>query len=679
MTRHGLEFRRLTRTELGLARQRVVSKNWSFTRWSSSLYSGQYMDPKNYSQPWSTELKATDRGGWILEINLPDSQSNAWELICRAVDVYNAVTNPLRPRCYKDVGAPNRLSFVLLENSGGIPKPLFTACGSQARMQELTNALIGLVEELHSVQLGLWGCDESLWWEVNDHPVIIPMFWLPWIDNSFRSHLSGVAPEAAALASLPLFSEAADVFVISHACYELLADGPPKLPHPKLPGEWNASLGIWDAALDSGLRTRPERRPQTIREWADLFLVPVAVVSTPKPAPEILVYSKPSRGRSVANIMRRIFVAACFLLLCASVPLILKMAPVLGLKPILKSSYKRGFGDSILQYADKDYKDTKWKVIYSADRLLPEKCRFKKVGGWDREMFSLLGEGMDTRLLTFQKGEWRVEKTGGYSILAAPRFINSHQQVLTLGDTESNLGLWESTGIKILGKDSYCDRVFILDSDVYCGLLTDNGNSDYWIFESGKLTPSKNNIKNQYIKTADNTIASIDGQEMRSSDIVSATTVSPGNALGFYDGHPGSNAAGAIVEYKSGRWILLKEIEGMNYDTLPMAWFLDKENCIIIGGDSHITKICNGNISHQSLTVAGQEYPVRALYSVWGRSMKKYWVADKKGNVFEFNGERWSLIVRGPEFDSDEGFNDMWVSPEGCIIAVTGDKVYCLE
>ena len=160
------------------------------------------------------------------------------------------------------------------------------------------------------------------------------------------------------------------------------------------------------------------------------------------------------------------------------------------------------------------------------------------------------------------------------------------------------------------------------------------------------------------------------------ANIRDVTALGNGKALGLW-----STATGecAVVRYRDGLWYLADEVSGFSANNVPdKAWFVDEKNFVAIGSDKVVRSV-NGKVDFQAVLVVGQEYPARELVAVWGRDLNNYWTTDLRGNVFHFDGTRWTQIVRGPDFKPRQKFEAVWPAPNGSVIAITRDEVYALE
>lgn len=630
-------------------------------------------------------LGQSEDGRWVAEVVLPVLPAEALEGILDAVRLYNTLDSVALPRCIVSEDSPGTLFFIVSEVAHPEPHPVFGVEGadtlSSTRCLELTHHLAEIARMLHAAGLGLWEINPRLSWRVDQRIAIIPAFWIPFLGRDILQADRQVPPEV--LQSEPSsFSERADIFAISYACYEAIADAPPRLPNPKLPGEWSTELSSWDAALDAGLRMRPERRPTTLLDW--VALLPSANVRDSQPAqPKALTQTPPlatnRKKRSRKSLLLALLCITGLLILGAS---LLKIVPE-SMKP---SGYQRGFADSILRYANKTYQGTKWKTIYSQDRLLPARGRFKMVSGWDRANFAVFGYvGGDTLLLFCQNGEWRVHRFAAHGILGnhirAGRFLEPNKIVLLLGkgSLDSTLAIFEPAGHRELGDINGHTSLYLLAHDVFCG---SEWIGHYWKYSGGNVSNVERRSREKYVLTEENAIAqcAIDnGSEKKAMELGwmrSVTTIEPGKAAGLWSTPYGG---AAIIRYHNGLWYKVQELPGYVMNDVPKtAWFMDERNMVAVGA-TKVTRVAEGVITKQGPEVAGEEYPADALRLVWGNNMNCYWVADQKGNVFGFNGTQWHLVVRGPDFKSDEKFDGMWASPEGSVIAVTEESVYCLE
>ena len=614
---------------------------------------------------------------WIAEVTLLSLSVDRFGAILSAVRTYNAATSPALSKCIASENHPGKLFFTVSASSDVEPQAVFGSGGtgslSSLKCIELAQTFVEIARALHSVGLGMWKVDHRLCWWVDKRLIVAPAFWVQFLGCKSLEDDAELPPEAHQ-SDQPLCSERADVFAIAHACYEALADGSPKLPHPKLPGEWSSKLAGWDAALDAGLRVRPERRPSTLSEWMKLLPSPKVWDAEPiqqkTASPAAPVASEKRRSR------KGFMLAALFLVgLLALMALILKSMPN-ALNP---DGYRRGFADSVIRYANRNYENAKWKQIYSRGRLLPEGSTFYGVSGWDRSNFAVFGElGFDGLLLLSVNGDWRVHRFS--TRVENGRFLEQEKLLLILaggGSGEYKLVTFDSAGHRELGEMENAQRPHLLAPDVFVV-------SDYRYYKcsANKLTDIERQSRDYYVLTRENTIAETDVKQrdtrkeaMKAGDLRSVTTLQPGKALGLWSTWGGS----AIVRYHDGSWYFAQELQGFDeHEKLDKAWFMDERNMVAIGAVK-IARVADGVFTQQSLEVSGQEYRADTLLAVWGHSLSRYWVADAKGNVFEFNGSRWRLLARGPDFKASEGFRSIWASPEGSLIAVTEDAVFCFE
>jgi hypothetical protein len=160
------------------------------------------------------------------------------------------------------------------------------------------------------------------------------------------------------------------------------------------------------------------------------------------------------------------------------------------------------------------------------------------------------------------------------------------------------------------------------------------------------------------------------------ANISDVTVLSPGKAIGLWSVSSGNVAT---VRYRDGRWYVAKDVAGFSARNVPnKAWFADEQNFVAIGSDK-VARCVNGNLTLQTIQIAGQEYPAKELRAVWGNNLNHYWTVDRLGNVFYFDSTQWKLIVRGPEFNSTQRFEGVWPARDGSVIGVTADEIYALE
>jgi hypothetical protein len=357
-------------------------------------------------------------------------------------------------------------------------------------------------------------------------------------------------------------------------------------------------------------------------------------------------------------------------------------------------SFQRGFADSIIRYADRSYDGAQWKEIYSGDNLRPGWGNFKNVRGWDDSNFALLGTGgvggtVGPLLVLFRPGMKDLAEAfdgGGYAFpeVIDARFLDSEHITLLYQSPQANTAVLATKGpkgLQKLGTESAngSTRLALLAPDI---LLATGEFIDPWRFSEGKFSKADKESQDYYVRRENNVVAVSGHESLEAEHITSITTLAAGKAVGLwtYDYH---NAV-AIVRYENGRWLLAQELQGFSQRHCPTrAWFLDDRNMVAVGSPK-VVQVKDGNVTEHSVTLDSKPVSGEELIAVWGNSPDKFWVADKKGNVFAFSGGNIIPVVRGPEFkgqnDREERFTDIWVSPSGTVFAISSkNRLYQLK
>ena len=632
-------------------------------------------------------------GRWAVEVAV---QCNDFSKLVTASKAYNSVAGDacrnILVSCLANGDFPDRLFFVLEEH----PEPLFGKSGlTSESCFELASALVVLSGSLNGVGLGLWQVRPQLCFRLGGRLKVIPSFWIPFLTESALLTEKGLAPEIEGSATLGPFSPPCDIFAIASICYEGLADAPPKLPYPKLPGEWNAVLGSWDPALDAGLRVKPERRPSTPSSWR--ALLPDLQPMNPQPNIRGFDPSSTATGSSSKRISRpSILVLGMGVVIALLVWFFRGSIPVTPaeIRSLVAPTYQRGFGNSIIQYADKSYVGSKWKEMYNVNKLRPKDVRLKECSGWDKGNLIAFGEadypgeGSKPVLLHLRDGRWTLSRVGADDMhVQQVAFVSASAFYVLSGSQSRFLKLVKSTGAEFEqvfhweGSFSY-PTLHVTSRDTFQGERWPDG---FWEYNGREPENQRDDdVRRKYVRTHDNRVAQASwtytgnkAWDMSRGAVRSMTAHKEGYSLGVYSPRAG-DVKSCIVSYENGVWYQEFEIP---QEKVENAWFLNKTNLVGIGR-TKIVKVEDGKISFQTLLVGETEARVANLTRVWGHSMSKYWVADRVGNIFGFADGKWTLLVRGPvqkDPDSDAAFKVHWVSPEGAVFGCSKEAVYCLE
>ena len=630
--------------------------------------------------------KSTD-GRFVAEVTI---DCPAFSQVIKAAQAFNAVSLPGFPECIASEDCANKMFFVFPD--GASPQPLFGPLGdyklTTEQCRQFANLLVQLSHHLNLVGLGLWSVKRELCFIANNCMMVVPCFWAPFLRAEMRFDEPGIPPELRSAADASPFSPPADVFAIASACYDALADTVPILPNPKLPGEWDTTLSSWDAALDAGLRVRPERRPSNAQEWLALLETgtrpaePIGERLQDKPCSEAKGAS-PTRNTAKALLLSALIVILA--LVGWHYRTVIPTRPR-DVKNILLPGYTRGFADSVIKYGTTSYTSAKWREIYNVNKLLPEKVQLLSLFGWDRRHFAIGSVGNNAHgglLIRYNEGTWSVIQlpdggnwinTGHYLspdtifVLAAPGQGGDDTLFRVKDNSTWNIG--ETRGSSSPGYSFFVP----LAADQLWGFACISKRT--WKYDGSRIVNINDRSREFYILTKGNIVAQCNGETTDLGGVTYVATVSPGRAVGLWS--PRQSEKAAIISYSEGKWLFEQELP-KSLNQLHSAWFLDEKNMVAVGR-SQVLRVINGKAESQALVISGHEYSAAELVAVWGKSMDDYCVADRRGNIFRYSRGAWRLEARAPSEDNDRAdFHFAWVSPEGVVFGLTLHSVYCLE
>jgi class 3 adenylate cyclase len=386
-----------------------------------------------------------------------------------------------------------------------------------------------------------------------------------------------------------------------------------------------------------------------------------------------------SPEKPIASILRRI----PWRLVIPSVGIICALAAAIFIIPhFLANRGSRETKATGPSYSKTSYENAKWATIYGADRLFPAKATFQKVAGWDRKNIAITGT-IDAQqlLLLLQNGEWKVNRLEGPAGISVCRFVDEKRLIFlrSAGRGMADLMSWEGAAYQRLGSVPVGSSLYVLGPDAFCGMDERFG---YWKYLGNSLQQFDKTARESFVLRDNDAVAQIKSvnrnrdMPMPVANIRYVSVLGNRNALGLWSTTTGECA---IVRCRDGLWYLAEEVSGLSANNVPdKAWFVNERNFVAIGSDKVVRSV-NGKVDFQAVLVAGQEYPARELVAVWGRDLNSYWTTDLRGNVFHFDGTRWSQIVRGPDFKPRQKFEAVWPAPNGSVVAITKDEVYALE
>jgi class 3 adenylate cyclase len=336
-------------------------------------------------------------------------------------------------------------------------------------------------------------------------------------------------------------------------------------------------------------------------------------------------------------------------------------------------------------YPKRSYEKAKWSKIYGADRLFPTEIVFHQLSGWNRKNLVVTGETDDGQLVVrLQNGEWktsRPQKIAGAGGITACKMIDANRFICLrhVGRGGAELDLFDTNGSHKLGTVSPGSSLYALSPNIYCGM---DERSGYWKYSGNVLREFEQTARESFVLRDDNSMAQVEdarsnkSEPMAVAEIRDITVLAKEKILGLW-----STASGncATVAFRDDHWYLVTEVTSFSWRNVPnKAWFVDGRNFVAIGSDK-VARCVDGSVTLQNLEVGGVEYPANALTAIWGHDIDHYWAANLSGEIFYFDGKQWQLVGHPPELPGGEKFENLWIAPEGSVLAVTNDGVYALE
>lgn len=508
----------------------------------------------------------------------------------------------------------------------------------------------------------------------------------------------------------------ADIYSLGAlAWYLLTATQRYQLPTGLL-SEHDPDLKDWDEFIDGCCRTTPQRRFRSVDEALKSLQVVVNAVDGSDADRELPARHDPRNqielnraavsirpGPVVPSPLRAVknwVIAILFLI--AIVGAYLRRNEIGSAIPGasgLISNYQRGFGDTILRYADRTYDGAKWERLKEIEAIReaakPGRLFFTDVNGWDSQNFyvtavtpafgyaaiyrqhdgqwdvfaqisdaTINGDGADVRLLERDT----VFAALGYHECEFYRMTPGQRQLYGKSTVPQNYGFDPLRG---------GIHVSLIDSDLaqvhhgmeYQAALYEVSNGQLRL-----LDPEKH--KRAYVHEENN----IPIKEHRAARIHHTRSIQPGQVIGLTrDSVSVQNPH--LVEFRSGTWyeiVELPRIDSAPRDLWLIADGTRPRSASYISDKGRIFHYrWNGPSSEQTVSVPTEATSLDLL-RIWGVSLDKFWVLDTNGTVWEWGNGHWRNVVRGMR-ENDVEFTDAWVSPTGSIIAINRDEIYRLN
>lgn len=567
----------------------------------------------------------------------------------------------------------------------------------------IVEGLIPGLERLHSAQLAAFDLHPAvIFVDEKLRPVsLLPSLWLASQARHVAHDIEQMPCAAPELARADQYPDAirADIFAIGALAWLLLIGNARKSNPQALPGSHSAALGSWDAFIDGCCRSNPARR------FASLDDVRSAlndVRSRPQPLREDTHQSEvPTHTRHTtttvavpSRINRRVALLGAVAVMASAayvaVPHLSGILPVLG----GLGAYRRGFGDTILRYADRSYEGAGWSKLQESDSLSViaaltgrgrDAIELKGVVGWDDNSFWVIGTigAASAVIFRFQNGHWSfvTEVETHSSHLTVQRLLNHDTLLLA-----SNDKLYECSSEGVIDHGVAPNFASIkfdqgdicpISHDLYYLFIDDPAYGEICSRISGGVRAdlAADKYKEAFVHRSDNTPL----KDYRVGAIRHCRSISTGSAFGIHPGPRGGYHDPILVSFRDGFWYKVRDLPKSR--SINSAWIActgdQPESLFVVGQEGYVCKhgIESGDLEQR--VTNPQEATSIKLIQIWGTSPEKYWVLSKNGTLWERQGTESRVVIRGLYHDDVE-FVSAWVSPTGTVFAVTEKQVYRL-
>ena len=408
------------------------------------------------------------------------------------------------------------------------------------------------------------------------------------------------------------------------------------------------------------------------RPFEEGALVPVMTKPIATNAPSGKIVSTPIR-----NSYRRI--RSPLLIVCAVVAMVgFVMYGGRG------GSYERGFGDTVLTYANRAYDGATWKKDRGMDSLVAIANDegghhwFSGIIGWDDESFWLFCAANGSRGMVFgcQNGHWSYLGAAEHLNVPFGRALSRDTVYVTSSYQSPALyritpGKWEKCA-EIEGGDYHSGELCIVSSDLLYSL---HDHHSVKLAGDSVTSLKVNTHKEAFVHRRDNTPL----REYPIDLITLTRTTVEGNAYGIARRSVGSERK--LVRFENGLWYEVDDLPSHD-GGIQCIWLTGpaKSPRYLIGGGQKgrvLVHEVGGKSCEQPITLS-QENTSGDLIAAWGSSPERYWVMDKNGTIWERTETQWRTVVRGLHQEKIH-FSAAWVSPTGAVFAVTDETLYRLE
>jgi serine/threonine protein kinase len=394
----------------------------------------------------------------------------------------------------------------------------------------------------------------------------------------------------------------------------------------------------------------------------------------------------PGRKWTVAWVAALVIVAVLALGICLRREQVPSTSPSQG---GVQATYQRGFGDTILKYADRTYEGAKWvrlketTAIAELTSIRPwnvSSIQFQQVIGWDDQNFWVsvsIPEGADDACIFRHKnGQWslspRLKKSANNHVLR----LLGPETVLFAGECNSVGHLWEISPRGIADLAGPLDTSFSRHFTEAAPIAPDlyfffGGQMAVGKVADGKLTfmqPDK--FKEVNLHSSDNTPE----KDFYAGYLSRARSPKEGEAFAVFC-KPFTNNR-KLGHFRNGIWHEAGDLPREAINNVWLGGAGPDYFIVLVGPNSWVHLHEMGGRGLDQPLAASQEKTSGDLIKAWGVSPNKFWVMDRSGTIWERKDTDSRVVVLGRGFGK---FVDAWVSPKGTVIAITGTDVYRLD
>jgi hypothetical protein len=590
--------------------------------------------------------------------------------------------------------------------------PLSSLCMPLAShvVQELILRLAASLEQLHQLGLAAYDLAPSVIFFAppSNRVTLLPTLWLAsqarWFPGRIKD-MPYVAPELAqSTGQSPLDPTRADVYALGKLAGYLLTGEEHNVGRDALPSEQTPVLAQWDPFLDGCRRSNPARRFDsipaaiaTLTAGCDARRIPSDGEETGLPASasqfnhigldsdETGTSVPPPRTGRQRRSRQLVLGIAFFILAALGFSIYLRRDSLAAMFPSIGGvmvPYQRGFGDTIIAYADRAYDGASWKKLRESDSFATmttlrdrrgSEIKLRGVVGWDDDSFWVMGCTDIWTVLVFRcrNGHWSLQgelETNSVN-KTLQRLLDQETLLVATGDYLYEMSP-RGTISRINNKSANAPygEICPIAADLFYHLA---GGWKVFKFAGSECTEmDRDKYKEVSVHRADNTPL----PKYDASAIKHTRAMATGKAIGVVGEHPPK-----VVAFRDGIWYDVTDLpERQVNDVWVYAERASAQCLVTVGQEGNVhTHSFNGQGRDLSVSTP-QEATHPKLIKAWGTNPDKFWVMDRCGTVWERKGTGWRVVVRGLYRD-DVAFEDAWVSPRGTVIAITKKHVYRLE